>query len=121
MVPTHAPASDETLWRNAGGGALVVLARTSATQLTPCAKNIRIGGQSTEPTMTDNGPFARLAAVSSSPGPDHGEERGLWERGRSGDVQRRDTDGRFDDEYVQGQAELGALPCGAIHVTNVIP
>lgn len=75
---------------------------------------------STVPTTKDGGPFARLAEASSSSDREHREEWELWEGRRSRDVQRTNLVGRSDKKDMLGQAELGAVPHGAIHVRNEI-
>lgn len=71
-------------------------------------------------TMKNGGHFARLDEVSSSSDRVHREEWELWESRRSEDVQRTNAFGRSEQKDRQGQAELGAVPYGAIHVRNKI-
>lgn len=76
---------------------------------------------STVPTTKDGGPFARLAEISSSSDRDHREEWELSEGRRSNEVQIMNVSRRSDKMDIQGQAELGAVPQGGIHVRNEIP
>ena len=75
---------------------------------------------STLPTTKGGGHFARLAEASSSSDREHREEWELWEGRKSKYVQRKNLVGRSDKKDMIGQAELGAVPHGAIHVRNEI-
>lgn len=75
---------------------------------------------STVPTTKGGGPFARLADVPSSSDPKNGEEWELWESRGSKDVHRTNLFGRSDQKDMLGQAKLGAVPHGAIHVRKEI-
>lgn len=72
------------------------------------------------PTTNDGGPFARLAEGSASSDRQHREEWELWEGRGNKEVQRTNLVGRSNTSDMLGQAELGAVPHGAIHVRNEI-
>lgn len=69
-------------------------------------------------TGSNENPHSRSSTVLTTKHGGSGEECKLWEGRRSKDVQRMNLVGRSDTDML-GQAELGAVPRGAIHVHDL--
>ena len=73
---------------------------------------------STDPIVKDGGPFVHLPETPPEQG--RGEAWEMWEGRGNLDIKRTNLVERSNPDDLLGQAELGALPKGAIYVRQDI-